>query len=266
MAMTEEERRQKRNEASRRCYLKRKAAMAAMNRAGGVRPKAKAVEVRPAKKGALFGAGKKDPSAQALRAVEKLAKKFAKPVSQAKAMVKEAAQVLADLYRTGDEKAVAKALKTIEKELSLVVGTDPENPARKNVSMAVGAKAFKVPKPKEERKPAAAEPPAAPPPEEEPDGEKEKIVTVDPALLTGIEEGTVTADDVDSAEREDGGDAEEDEEDEDTPSWKGKDPDDMTDEELEEYEKARDEEIAAGYETGRFGMYDEMGQQGAFDD
>ena len=154
MAMSEIERKRRRAEASRRCYLKRKAALAAQNKAGAKPVKkttttakktakpVKKVEARKAKKAVAKPTAAEAKAAKQVKVAEKLLAKLIskgqKPTAAAKALVKESAQVVTEVFKTGDQALIEKARAQLEKKLGLVVGDG-------TVTLSLD-KAFKAPK------------------------------------------------------------------------------------------------------------------------
>ena len=282
-AMSEEERRRRRNEASRRCYLKRKAELAAQAQPVGVKnkkPKAKAVEAKPARRGP-------DP----LVAAERLCKTYAKVADGVKPMMKDAAEFLSVVYKSEDQRVVEKVERILTKGLGIKVSRLASDPIEKTrvcvdaVSKAVKTPKFRlnaqgdgaqfVPFPAPDEQPSQSDPETEPDPET--DGEPAEV-PVDPALLEKVDAGEVDKseieiprDKVDGSDDEDELDPEDDElEDED------KDEDDEDDDEDDESEEAQERrarrrrreesDSVREYETGRWEMMGEMGAQGAFDD
>ena len=249
MAMTEEERRQARNEASKRWYQAYKAAKAAMNRL----PKAKAAEV------------KKPGGSKLEKAVDKFVDKGVKAAETYRGLVKSAAAILADVYRSEDEKLVAKTVKTFGRQLSLVVEADPAAGWGVVKSGELGESKFRVPK----AKPAEQ---AAPPVGTGVSGlepvveEDDKIVPVDPSVLTGVGEDEVLKNsDVDSQPgyRDDDLDEDEDDFDDDDDDLDEDEDDEEYDEDRAERRRRREEDDWA---EGHDDMMREMSEQGAFDD
>jgi len=221
MAMSEAERKAAKAAAYKRWYEK-KHGKAAVNKAA--KP-AKKVELKKAAKETKPKA-EKDPSGPILKAADKLVKKNAKAVSQVKALMKDVAVVLADAFKTENEKLVASVLKTLGRGLSIQVDPqtlEPEGKAKKVVRLDVGAKLFRVPK----RKP-------------DPDFVSEA------AAVEGIS--------VPAAEPDDDGEGDEDLDDEETDEDEDVDEDDLDDEEKEARAERRrrreeEEELAGRAET-----------------
>lgn len=268
MAMTPEERRAARNAASRRWYLAHKAAKAASNKAGqkqakqAAKPKARKAEAKPAK----------PQNGGLAKRLDKFVEKGTKAADAFKALVKDAAVLIAEAYKSGDEKLVARACRAFGRKLSLEVAPCPDD-GKAMLSVSIGAKVFRVPKAQKAEQPAAT-PAAAPKAEAKhaslaPDGEEEKaetVVTVDPATLAGIEEGTVAAPAAEPADEDEDEDEDEDKDptdEERLAELRDKDPDDLTDDEREELAQADEGD---DWSAGRADMMREMEAQGSFDD
>lgn len=258
MAMTEEERRAARNAASKRWYAAHKAAKktakAATPKAGAKQKPAKKAEAKPAR---AKKAAKKAAGVDVQKNIDKLVKKNEKVASAAGVLLKEAASILADVYKTGDQKLIDKTTKLFARRLSIAVEPDGDG---RMVAKFAGAKAFRVPKQAASKENTDAvfvpfEPDA---PAEEP-----KEISVDPSLLTGVEDGTVTKSDLDAqaAEAEDEDEDSVPDEDEDE-----KDPEDMDDEEYEEYRERQAEKETDEFFEGRAETMRELEEQGAYDD
>lgn len=253
MAMTEEERRKARNEASKRWYAAHKAAKKAAKKAAA-KPEAKKVEAKPA---AVQKRPKpaKDPNAGLQKQIDKLIKRGAKPVAQVSALVKEIGPVLAEIYKTGDEKFVKKSVGALRKAFDLGIETPPDG---KGSVTFVRAKAFRCPKaaaPEPVEDGAQFVPFPAPGDEQFEEKEPEPVeIPVDPAKLDEIPAGGGD----DPVDVDVGGDGDEDpfggDEDED------KDPDEDGDE--DEDEDNLDEDWA----NGRAEMMGEIDAQGGYDD
>lgn len=280
MAMSEIERKRRRAEASRRCYLKRKAAMAAQNKAGAkpakkaVKP-VKKVEVRKAKKAVAKPTAAEAKAAKQAKAAEKLLAKLIskgqKPAATAKALVKESAQVVTEVFKTGDQALIEKARAQLEKKLGLVVGDG-------TVTLSLD-KAFKAPKAKAVK--AQADVPEAKPAAKKSKDEEEVLdvmahsrdgldnvehteLPVDPAIAAALRDG---------ADPKDAGvpDADEDVQDPDDPDADPEDadeddrePDDDDDDDDDE-EKDPDEEAEEAAEAdieGRRDTLEEFEAQG----
>ncbi len=246
MAMTEEERRRARNEASKRWYQAHKAAKAAMNRL----PKAKAAEAKKPAAGAKLE-----------KAVDKFVDKGAKAAETYRGLVKSAAALLADVYRSGDEKLVANAVKAFGRRLSLEVEADPATGWGVVRSGDLGESKFRVPKAKpapEEARGAVEDGPCV----SDPDTADDRVVPVDPSILTGVgEDEVLKSSDVDSQPgyRDDDFD----DEDDDFDDEDDEDFDDEDDDERAERRRRREEDDWA---EGHDDMMREMSEQGAFDD
>lgn len=263
--LTEEERRRRRNEASRRCYLKRKAAQAAAQAAKNPKPKAKAVEAKPAPRPAQK---KGDPVAMA----EKLVKKFARTAAGVKPMLKEAAEFIGAVYKSEDQRVVEKVERILAKGLGVSFAGTPSDPLEKTrvcldaVSKAVKTPAFRLAEPAEEPAEDGAQFVPFPDPDENGDEDPEPAeVPLDPETIEKIDAGEIAAedavknDDFDDEEDED----ETDEEDED----KDDEDKDEDDEEDEDARRERDERrIDDDWASGRWDMMREMDAQGSFDD
>jgi len=253
MAMTPEERKAARREASRRWYEKQKALGAKNPAAGkGGKPAAAKVKAVPARK-AKAPAKKAPDAGEFEKRFAKLAAKNAKAVGQVKALVKEAGALAGEAIKAlGQEKADAVA-KWLKRGLSLSLSADF---AEGKASVAFSAdKQFRVPKAK-----AAA---AALP---EPEPEKPVEVAVDPAVLEQAEEGkalreedVVPPPEAGCGEPDEWADPEDEGEDEEV------DPDEMDDEEREEWEAEEAEREAEREREGRADMFRELESQGGFD-
>lgn len=268
--LTPEEIRARRNEASRRWYAAHKA-KGAVNKAG--KKAVKNADFPAAKKAAPV---KKADGALIMKRVDKLVKKNIKAVGQVKGLMKEAAEILGDTYKTGDEKLIASVQKALGKSLCIQVDAqtlEPEGNAKKAVSFAVGAKLFRVPKRKvtpdgadQAGDLAAAREKTA----EQGPGVSDvqpKEIPVDPSKLEGVESGEAAEADIDSLaggetgdEDEDDRDAEEEDEEDDV------DEDELSDEEREERRRRRAEKDAEDFQedylSGRGDMMRELNAQG----
>ena len=260
MAMTEEERRKARNEASKRWYAAHKAAKKAMKKAAKkaeAKPAAKKAEAKPAVVQAR-PKPPKDPNAGLQKQVDKILKRGAKPVAEVSALIKEIGPVLAEIYKTGDEKFVKKSVGALRKAFDLGIETPPDG---KGSVTFVRAKAFRCPK---AAAPGPAEPAdkpdelfvpfPAPGDEQFEEKEPEPVeIPVDPAKLDEIPAGG--GDDPVDVDVDGGDDPFADEDDED------KDPDDEDDEDLDDEDRLDDD-----YLNGRAEMMGEIDAQGGYDD
>ena len=270
--LTPEEIRARRNEASRRWYAAHKA-KGAVNKAG--KKAVKNADFPAAKKTAPV---KKADGELIMKRVGKLVKKNVKAVGQVKCLMKEAAEILGDTYKTGDEKLIASVQKALGKNLCIQVDAqtlEPEGKAKKAVSFAVGSKLFRVPKRKvtpdgagadQAGEPAAALSTAADPAVGV-SGVQPKEIPVDPSKLESVESGEAAEADIDSLTGgetgdgdEDDRDAEEEEEEDDV------DEDELSDEEREERRRRRAEKDAEDFQedylSGRGDMMRELNAQG----
>ena len=132
--LSDEEKRQRRNEASRRCYLKRKAAMEA---AGQITP-------RGAKNKSRTNSVSVVKTSNVERQVEKLIKKFTKPVTSIKPMLREAATILNEVYKTCDEKMSNKLERQICSGLNVEIGID-QDAQKTYLSFTQRSKGIKTP-------------------------------------------------------------------------------------------------------------------------
>ena len=255
MAMTEEERRKARNEASRRWYAAHKAAKAAMAPEKGAKQKpVKKVEAKPAR---AAKPDEKAPNQDIQKRIDKLIKKNERVVSASEVLLKEATAILADVYKTGDQKLIDKTTKLFAKKLSIAVEPDVDG---RMVAKFNGAKTFRVPKTAATtRVQPAPDTGDAPPSEEE-----SKEISVDPSLLTGVEDGTIARSDIETPSSnydDEGLDPDEDEdEDEDE-----KDPDDMDDEEYKRYLERQAEKESDAFFENRAERFRELEEQGEYD-
>ena len=261
MAMTEEERRKARNEASKRWYAAHKAAKAAK------KPAKKQVEAKPTKKVALkpMKKQKAEKPQNFQKRVAKTVKAFAGPVAKVEKLVKDVAPLLAEIYKAGDEKETKKLVRDLSRGLGLSVAVSSDGKASVEWSVV---RTFRVPKtqtPAEE--PAENAAPELPPEEpvsqpdefEESEESEEPVeVPVDPAKFNGIPSGEdappvdiddETQDDEDDEDDLLGGDEDEDE-----------DEDDDEDEDEDE-EPDPDDDL-----EGRAEMMREIEAQGGYDD
>lgn len=270
-AMSEEERRRRRNEASRRCYLKRKAELAAQAQPVGVKnkkPKAKAVEAKPAKmKPARRGP---DP----IVAAERLCRTYARVAGGIKPMLKDAAEFLGTVYKSEDQRVVEKVERILVKGLGVSISRLTSDPLEKTrVCIDVMSKAVKTPKfrltveaPTEpESKPVEPESEVEPEPAE---------VPVDPALLEKVDAGEADKSEIEIPQiKDDKSDDEDDEDELDPEDDELEDDEDDEDDESEEAQERRarrrereETNNVRDWESGRWEMMGEMGAQGAFDD
>lgn len=259
MAMTEEERRRARNEASKRWYAAHKAAKKATAPKTGAKQKpAKKVEAKSAR---AAKPAKKAAGTDVQKRIDKLVKKNEKVASAAGILLKEAASILADVYKTGDQKLIDKTTKLFAKRLSIAVEPDGDG---RMAAKFTGAKSFRAPKQavSKENTDEVFVPFEPDKPAEEP-----KEISVDPSLLTGVEEGTVTKSDLeaqqpvnldDEDDEDPDSDPDEDEEE--------KDPEDMDDEEYAKYRERQAEKETDEFFEGRAETMRELEEQGAYDD
>lgn len=280
MPMTDEERRAARNAASKRWYAAHKAAKKAAAKAGAKQKPAKKVEAKPAKpakptkktraKAAKPVSKGRDP----LREAEKLVKKFAKVAAGIKPMLCDAVEILDRAYRGGDEKYVGKVERVLRKGLGIGIVDDGAKTKAGIEAWSKGIRmpAFRLPVKELAEEPAVEPVPEEPVPEEpapeepvqeEPATEKPTEVPVDPAMLTGVEEGTVTKDDIEAQASAVG---DEDDEDDEGDDEEEKDPEDMDDEEYERYRERQAEKETDAFFEGRAEAMRELEEQGAFDD
>ena len=267
--LTEEEKRQRRNEASRRCYLKRKAAaqngqlepMGVKNRSVGRPPKAPFV----------------------VRDTEKLVKKFTKTASNIKPMLKGAAEILIDAYKNYDDKTIQKIERMMIRDLGLViVSPGLEDLSKSKVGIEMWSKSIKTPA---SRLTAIDDSDSDDNVETESndnddiditddDFENPNEIPVDPSQLDNIDaEADMTSMDIDDfsdddIEDEDDNKFDDDEEDEFDEDEDDEDEDEDEDDDVGENRRRRRNEFdtARDYEAGRWDMLNEMGAQGAFDD
>ena len=263
--LTDEERRRRRNEASRRCYLKKKAALAGEKPAKAkAKAKAKAVRARPAET-----ASTALTSAQKL--AEKLVKKYARIAAGVKPMVKDAAALLAVVYKTGDQRAVEKIERILAKNLNIAV-TDANEPKSK-VGFEISPRIVKSPGFRTARRVRPVEP-APEDEEDDKDTEQPVEVPVDPDLLARVDAGEADKSEIDAAVDTPERDEDDENEDEDEQT---DDDDEKTDDEDRDEDEDEDEDgetpcrsgrtgCEDDYAHGRWEMLGEMGAQGAFDD
>lgn len=258
MAMTEEERRKARNEASKRWYAAHKAAKAAKNKLLKARPvEFKKANPKPAQ-----------DSEKLERALDRFVEKGTKAADAYRDLVKSAAETLGEVFKSGDEKLIAKACRLVGKKLSLEVKPMPED-GKAEIAVSIGAKLFRIPKAKPAPVAKEPEPDESPKETEETELAKHKVVAVNPSLLTGIEEGSVTTADVDASQEDSqddpdcddeecDGECDEDEEEE-------KDPEEMDDDEYARHLERQAERQAEEWATGHADVMHEMEKQGAYD-
>ena len=252
--LTDEERRRRRNEASRRCYLKKKAALAG-EKPAKAKAKAKAVKARSAETASAA------TSASAQKLAEKLVKKYARIAAGVKPMVKDAAALLATVYKTGDQRIVEKIERILAKNLNIAVADANEPKSR--VGFEISPRIVKSPGFRTARRVR----PVEPAPEDDKDAEQTVEVPVDPDLLARVDAGEADKSEIDAAidapERDE--DDENEDEDEQTD-----DEDEKTDDEDDEDDETSCQSGRTGceddYAHGRWEMLGEMGAQGAFDD
>ena len=272
--LTEEEKRQRRNEASRRCYLKRKAAaqngqiepMGVKNRSVGRPPKAPSV----------------------VRDTEKLVKKFTKTASNIKPMLKNAAEILIDAYKNYDDKTIQKIERMMIRDLGLViVSPGLEDLSKSKVGIEMWSKSIKTPA---SRLTAIDDNDSDSDDNDsddtesndnddiditDDDFENSNEIPVDPSQLDNIDaEADMTSMDIDDFSNDDIEDEDDDEfDDEDNEDKFDDDEDEFDDEDDEDDDvgenrrrRRNDFDTASDYEAGRWDMLNEMGAQGAFDD
>ena len=266
-AMSEEERRQRRNEASRRCYLRRKAELAGQAQPVGAKNHKPKAESKPARRGP-------DP----VVAAERLCRTYAKVANGVKPMIKDAAEFLGIIYKSEDQRIVEKVERILSKGLGVKVGrleSDPIETTR--VCIDAASKGVKTPK----FRLTPAEPESEPDPNVEPEPEIEDEpaeVPVDPAFLEKVDAGEADKSEIeipqdktdeDDEDDEDEIDSEDDEYEDEDDDEDDDDEDDESEEALERRVRRRRREESDSvreYETGRWEMMGEMGAQGAFDD
>jgi hypothetical protein len=275
--LTEEEKRQRRNEASRRCYLKRKAAaqngqlepMGVKNRSVGRPPKAPSV----------------------VRDTEKLVKKFTKTASNIKPMLKNAAEILIDAYKNYDDKTIQKIERMMIRDLGLVIVSPcVEDLSKSKVGITMWSKSIKTPafrlttidnsNSDDSDSDDNVETESNDNDDTDitdDDFENPNEIPVDPSQLDNIDAETdMTSLDIDDfnnddiEDEDDEFDDEDDEEDEfdENEDEDDDDEDDDEDDDISENRRRRrnDFDTARDYEAGRWDMFNEMGAQGAFDD
>lgn len=273
--LTEEEKRQRRNEASRRCYLKRKAAaqngqiepMGVKNRSVGRPPKAPSV----------------------VRDTEKLVKKFTKTASNIKPMLKNAAEILIDAYKNYDDKTIQKIERMMIRDLGLVIVSPcVEDLSKSKVGIMMWSKSIKTPA----FRLATIDNSNSDDGDSDDNVETESNdnddtditdddfenpneIPVDPSQLDNIDAETdMTSMDIDDFSNDDIEDEDDDEfNDEDDEDEFDDDEDDDEDEfdddeDISENRRRRRNKFDTerDYEAGRWDMLNEMGAQGAFDD
>jgi hypothetical protein len=101
--LTEEEKRQRRNEASRKCYLKRKAMLSNS-------------EPMHAK-----NKSNKSSKIDYIRLAEKTVKKYIKISNGIKPMLREVSDILSDAYKSSDEKTITKIERILSKNLGVKI-------------------------------------------------------------------------------------------------------------------------------------------------
>ena len=267
--LTEEEKRQRRNEASRRCYLKRKAAaqnsqlepMGVKNKSVGRPPKAPSV----------------------VRDTEKLVKKFTKTASNIKPMLKGAAEILIDAYKNYDDKTIQKIERMMIRDLGLViVSPGLEDLSKSKVGIEMWSKSIKTPV---SRLTTIDDSDSDDNVETESndnddtditddDFENPNEIPVDPSQLDNIDaEADMTSMDIDDFSNDDIEDEDDDEfnDENDEDEFEDEDDDEFDDEDDEDISENRrrrrnESDTVRDYEAGRWDMLNEMGAQGAFDD
>ena len=273
-AMSEEERRQRRNEASRRCYLKRKTELAAQAQPVGAKNHKSKAETKPARRGP-------DP----VVAAERLCRTYAKVANGVKPMIKDAAEFLGIVYKSEDQRVVEKVERILTKGLGVKVGRLESDPAETTrVCVDAASKAVKTPK----FRLTPAEPEPQPDVEPEPDVESEPDVEpepeiedepaevpVDPAFLEKVDAGEADKSEIEIPQDKTDEDDEDDEDEIDSEDDEDEDDEDEDDED-DESEEAQERRVrrrrreesdnVREYESGRWDMMSEMGAQGAFDD
>ena len=279
-AMSEEERRQRRNEASRRCYLRRKAELAGQAQPVGAKNHKPKAETKPARRGP-------DP----VVAAERLCRTYAKVANGVKPMIKDAAEFLGIIYKSEDQRVVEKVERILSKGLGVKVSrleSDPIETTR--VCIDAASKAVKTPKfrltpaePESEPDPNVEPEPqqdveSDPNVEPEPEIEDEPAeVPVDPAFLEKVDAGEadkseieIPQDKTDEDDDEDEIDSEDDEDEDENEDDEDEDDEDDESEEAQERRTRRrrreESDNVREYESGRWEMMGEMGAQGAFDD
>lgn len=284
-AMSEDERRRRRNEASRRCYLRRKAELAAQAQPVGAKnkkPKAKAVEAKPARtKPAQAKPTRRGPDP--VVAAERLCKTYARVAGGIKPMLKDAAEFLGIVYKSEDQRVVEKVERILAKGLGVSFAGTPSDPLEKTrVCLDAVSKTVKTPKFRLTVDTAAtAEPEPLPEASAEPEPENDEPaeVPVDPALLEKVDAGEADKSEIEIPQDKDGKSDEDDEDDSDLDGddeSENEDEDDDEDDEDDESEEAQERRArrrereesnnVREYESGRWEMMGEMGAQGAFDD
>lgn len=267
--ITDEERRRRRNEASRRCYLKRKA-LAAKAKPKARPVKAKPAAAKPAKPAKPSG---KELAAASAKLAEKLVKKYAKVAAGVKPMVKEAAELLATVYKSGDQRAVEKTERILSKGLGVAV-VDANEPKSK-VRLEAVSKAVKSPGFRAARHAVSAAAPAEDGETEDGETEAPAEVLVDPELLAKIDAGEADKSEIDAQGADGDGLGEDpdedldDDSDEDPDGEDGDEDEDEDEDSGEDGSRSRRSDPSGGedeYSRGRWEMLGEMGAQGAFDD
>ena len=265
--LTEEERRQRRNEASRRCYLKRKAMLGSQAQPMGAK-NARGTEAKP-KRGRPSLADSRNP----LLIAEKFSKKYAKTAAGVKPMVKEAAELIESVYKTGDQKTVKKVEHILEKELGIaVVSGLGKDQTKSKAVLEVCSKSMKTPAFRLNQPSVSDENADAVEIDEPVQDETEELenleIPADPSVFDNIESGTEGDIDIDIPDDEDEYDEDLDDEYDDEDDDEDEDEDE--DDDYKEDKRSRRDRLDAGsaqsWESGRWEMMGEMDAQGAFDD
>lgn len=262
--LTEEEKRQRRNEASRKCYLKRKAMLSNS-------------EPMHAK-----NKSNKSSKIDYIHLAEKTVKKYIKISNGIKPMLREVSDILSDAYKKSDEKTIIKIERILSKNLGVkIICPVDDKQEHSKILMQVFSRTLKTPIFRVEQMRSENKEinelldEVELPNEDEVSSEIE--IPVDPNKIDNIniENPDIDLDDNNelSNEYEDDNqydeDDESDESDDEDDNYESEDDDDDDDEDTPRRHKRRreyDTGTERDWESGRWEMFGELDAQGTFDD
>jgi hypothetical protein len=267
--LTEEEKRQRRNEASRKCYLKRKAMLS---------------NSEP-----MHAKNKLNKSSKIdyIHLVEKTVKKYIKISNGIKPMLREVSDILSDAYKKSDEKTITKIERILSKNLGIkIICPVDDKQEHSKILMQVFSRTLKTPifrveqMKSEDKEINELSDEAELPNEDEVSSEIE--IPVDPNKIDNIdiENPDIDLDDNNELSNEYEDDSQydrDDESDDEDDNYESDDEDEDEDEDEDDYDdyddaprKKRRKKYDSGterdWESGRWEMFGELDAQGTFDD
>jgi hypothetical protein len=259
--LTEEEKRQRRNEASRKCYLKRKAMLS---------------NTEP-----MHAKNKSNKSSKIdyIRLAEKIVKKYIKTSNGIKPMLREISDILSNAYKSSDEKTIIKIERILSKNLGVKI-ICPINDKQEHskiliqeFSKTLKTPIFRVEQMKLENK-ASEELLDGLELDDEIEASNNVEVPIDPNKIDNIDIENPNIDldnnelsDEDNYNEDDYDDSDNDyDEDEDDYDEDDSDEDDYDDVPHNKRRRKYDSGTERDWESGRWEMFGELDAQGTFDD